>query len=157
MGEVVAMSARLTLAAAFVLSAGAKITRPAAFTAGLAAFGVPAPRTVAYVLPPLEAGLAALLVALPARSWPAFLAVAFLALLTGAVVANLAAGRRVPCPCFDPQGGRPVSTATVARNGALLALAILGTGSAEGADAVPTLALSAVTVTVTLLALRRFG
>lgn len=157
MEAVVSLTARLTLAAAFAYSAGTKVTRPTAFTAGLAAFGVPAPRVVAHVVPPVEAGLAVALVALPGQAWPAFLAVAFLALLTGAVVANLVAGRAVPCPCFDPHGGRPVSTATLARNGALLALAILGTGPTGGAAAVPTAILSAVAVTATLLALRRFG
>ncbi|HLF41414.1 MAG TPA: MauE/DoxX family redox-associated membrane protein, partial [Acidimicrobiia bacterium] len=93
----------------------------------------------------------------PGRSWPSFLAVAFLVLLTGAVIANLAAGRAVPCPCFDPRSRRPVSAATVARNGVLIALGILGTGSTAGADLLATLVLSAVTVTVTQVGLRRFG
>lgn len=156
-GEVLALAARLCVAAAFAVSAAAKITRPTAFAGGLAAFGVPAPGAVARLLPPFEAALAVVLVAVPGAAWPAFLAVAVLALLTGAVVANLAAGRAVPCPCFDADSDRPVSTATVVRNGALLALAVVGTGSTAGADPGATVAVAAVPVAVTVFALRRFG
>ena len=157
MPAVVALAARFAVAAAFALSAAAKITRPTAFAGGLAAFGVPAPATVARLLPPFEAALALLLVALPGQSWPAFVAVGFLALLTGAVVANLLAGRAVPCPCFDPEGDRPISVATVVRNGVLLALAILATGPTAGAEPAPAAAAAVLSVAATLFALRRFG
>jgi hypothetical protein len=153
----VALVARLTLAAAFALSAGTKLARPAAFMRSLAGFGVPAPGLVARLLPPVEGGLAVALVALPHRSWPAFAAIAVLALFTGAVAANLAGGREIPCPCFAAVGGRPVSAATVVRNGLLLALAVLATGPADGASAGPALLATAVSVPVTLAALRRFG
>jgi hypothetical protein len=152
-----ALVARLTLASAFALSAGTKLARSAAFTASLSEFGVPAARLVARLLPPVEGGLAVALVALPRQSWPAFAAIAVLALFTGAVVANLAGGRETPCPCFAAAGGRPVSAATVLRNGLLLALAVLATGSADGASAGPTLVLAAVSAPATLVALRRFG
>ena len=152
-----ALVARLTLAAAFALSAGAKLARPAAFVASLGEFGVPAPGLWARLLPPLEGGLAVTLVALPHQSWPAFAAIGVLAVFTGAVVANLAGGRQTPCPCFAAAGGRPLSTATVVRNGLLLALAVLAAGPVDGASAVPALLATAVTVPATLGALRRFG
>jgi hypothetical protein len=50
-----------------------------------------------------------------------------------------------------------VSTATVARNGFLVALAVLGTGSTAGASGPATFVGSALLVAVTLVALRRFG
>src|SRR5439155_26214389 len=70
-----------------------------------------------------------------------------------------AGGHPVPCPCFGPPpaGARPVSAATVARNGALGALAVLGSGSTAGAPAGATALAAAVTVSATLAALRRFG
>jgi hypothetical protein len=50
-----------------------------------------------------------------------------------------------------------VSAATVARNGFLVALAVLGTGSTDGASVGAALAGAAVTAPATLIALRRFG
>jgi Methylamine utilisation protein MauE len=152
-----ALVARLTLASAFALSAGTKLARRAAFTGSLAEFGVPAPGLVAWFLPPVEGGLAVALVVLPHQAWPAFASIAVLALFTGAVVANLAGGRETPCPCFAASGGRPVSAATVVRNGLLLAFAVLATGPVNGASAGPALVLTAVSVPATLTALRRFG
>jgi Methylamine utilisation protein MauE len=153
----VALVARLTLAAAFGLSAGAKLARPAAFLVSLGEFGVPAPGLWARLLPLLEGGLAVALVALPHQSWPAFAAIGMLAVFTGTVVANLAGGRDTPCPCFAAAGDRPLSTATVVRNGLLLALAVVAAGPVDGASAVPALLATAVTVPATLTALRRFG
>ena len=82
-----------------------------------------------------------------------------LAVFTAAVVANLTGGHPAPCPCFGPPsvGARPVSAATVARNGYLVALAVLATGSTAGASAGVTAVAAAVTVPATLVALRRFG
>ena len=158
-GATTALVARITLAAAFGVSAAVKLGHRAAFARGLEEFGVPASGGVASVLPPLEAGLALLLVTVRAEPWPAFLAIGVLALFTGAVVANLVGGHPVPCPCFGPPGAgaRPVSAATVARNGFLVALAVLGTGSTAGASGPATVVGSALLVAVTLAALRRFG
>src|SRR5258708_27900752 len=134
-GATTALVARITLAAAFGFSAAAKLGHGAAFVVGLEQFGVPAPGLIGSVLPPVEAGLALLLVTVRGEPWPAFLAIGVLALFTGAVVANLAGSHPAPCPCFGPPsaGARPVSAATVARNGFLVALAVLGTGSTAGA------------------------
>ena len=159
LGATVAVVARITLAAAFGLSAGAKLAHPDAFAAGLKGFGVPAPGLVARALPPVEAALAILLVAVPRDPWPAFLAIAVLGVFTGFVVANLVGGRPASCPCFGPPGAgaRPVSAATVARNGYLVALAVLGTGATAGASPGAAMAGAAVTVTATLVGLRRIG
>ena len=158
-GATVALTARLTLAGAFAYSAATKLAHQGAFAQGLADFGVPRSRLVARGLPPLEAGLAVLLIAMPGQAWPAFLAIAVLAVFTGAVVANLVGGSPKPCPCFGPPGddARPVSAATVARNGYLVALGVIGTGSTDGASVAGALAAAVVTVGATLLAVRRYG
>jgi hypothetical protein len=147
------------LAAAFAYSAATKIGRRAAFAQGLAEFGVPRSALVAPVLPVLEGGLAVVLVTVQGAAWPAFLAIAVLALFTGAVIANLAGGTPKPCPCFGPPGAeaRPVSAATVARNGYLVALAVIGTGSTDGASVAAALGASVVTAALTLMTLRRYG
>ena len=156
-GATVALVARLTLAAAFAFSAATKVTQRAAFAEGLDDFGVPASGVFSWALPLLEAGLAVTLVAVRGSAWPAFLAVAVLAVFTGAVVANLAGGRAAPCPCFGPPSAtaRPVSAATVARNGGLVALAVLGTGSTDGASLSAALVAVVVVVPVLLATLRR--
>jgi hypothetical protein len=111
------------------------------------------------MLPVIEAGLAVLLVVVRGAAWPAFLAIAVLAVFTGAVIVNLVSGAPKPCPCFGPPGAdaRPVSAATVARNGYLVALAVIGTASTDGASTGAALAPAVVTVTLTLVALRRYG
>jgi len=158
-GATTALVARITLAAAFGLSAALKLGSRAAFARGLEQFGVPASGVLAFVLPPVEAGLALLLVTVRGEPWPAFLAIGVLALFTGAVVANLAGSHPAPCPCFGPPsaGARPVSAATVARNGFLVALAVLGTGSTAGASGPATVVGAALLVAMTLVGLRRVG
>ena len=158
-GTTAALTARLTLAGAFAYSAATKVAHQGALARGLADFGVPRSRLVARGLPPLEAGVAVVLVAVPGRAWPAYLAMAVLAVFTGAVVASLAGGAPKPCPCFGPPGkdARPVSAATVARNGYLLALGVIGSGSTDGASTAGGLAAAVVTVAVTLVAVRRYG
>ena len=158
-GATVALVARLDVAAAFSYSAATKIAHRRDFAGALEDFGVPQSRVVAGALPPLEAAVAGLLVAVRGQAWPAFLAIAVLALFTAAVVANLAGGHPAPCPCFGPPSAsaRPVSAATIARNGVLVALAVVGTGSTSGASAAATLAAAAVTVPATLTALRHSG
>ena len=114
---------------------------------------------MAPVLPVLEGGLAVLLLVVQDSAWPAFLAIAVLALFTGAVIANLMGPAPKPCPCFGPPAAdaRPVSAATVARNGYLVALAVIGTGSTDGASVAAALGASVVTTALTLVALRRYG
>jgi hypothetical protein len=159
LGATTALVARITLAAAFGLSATTKLAQRPSFARGLENFGVPASTALSWALPPVEAGLAVLLVTVRDEAWPAYLAIAVLAVFTAAVVANLAGGDPAPCPCFGPPGAgaRPVSAATVARNGYLVALAVLGTGSTDGASATAAVGAAAVTVTATLLVLRRVG
>ncbi len=160
-GATIALVARITLAGAFALSAAAKLAGRRADARALQDFGVPpaAAKTLSWGLPPIEGAVAVLLLTVRGAAWPAFLAVALLAVFTAAVVANLAGGRPAPCPCFGPPAAdaRPVSAATVARNGYLVALAVLGTGSTAGASPAATALAAVVIVPATVAALRRFG
>lgn len=154
-----ALVARITLGAAFASSAGAKLANRTAFAEALADFGVPQVRVVAPALPVVEGGLAILLVLVRQAAWPAYLAIAVLVVFTGTVVANLMSGEPKPCPCFGPPraDAAPVSAATVARNGYLVGLAVIGTGSTDGASWAGALGVAAVSTTLTLVGLRRYG
>ncbi len=151
----VALVARVDLAAAFALSAGAKLADLPATGAALAAFGAPAPAVMARVLPGIEAGLAAALLAFPDHPAPGVAALVTVAVFTVAVARRLAQGRAVPCPCFGARDSRPVSGATLVRNLALLALAALATLPAGDASPLPAVAALAVTLPVIAVALRR--
>jgi hypothetical protein len=159
LGATVALVARITLAATFGLSAVTKLARRPEFARALQDFGLPRSDTLSGTVPLVEGGLALALVLVTGEAWPAFLAIGVLAVFTGAVIANLMGDRPAPCPCFGPPtaGARPVSAATVARNGYLVALAVLGTASTEGASVGAAMAAAAITAPVTLLAMRRFG
>jgi hypothetical protein len=158
-GATIALVARITLAAAFALSAAGKLAHRKAFAEALEDFGVPRSHAVAPALPLIEAALAGLLLTVRDQPWPAFAAIGVLALFTGAVVANLLGERPAPCPCFGPPsaGARPVSAATVARNGYLVGLAVLATGPTAGASVGAVAGAALVTVSATLVGLRRYG
>jgi Methylamine utilisation protein MauE len=141
------LAARIVVAAAFVVAAIQKLRALPSMRAQLEGFGVPGPLVGASVavLPVAELVTAAALIARPRSSVPAFVAVGLLALFTGAVIGNLSRGRRPPCPCFGAAGSdEPISARTVVRNGWLLALAVVATGSIDGADPIPVLALTAL-------------
>lgn len=159
LGATIALVARVTLAATFGLSAATKVADRRGFARALRDFGLPRSDVLSWVLPTVEGGLGAALVLVQNSAWPAFLSIAVLAAFTGAVMANLMGERPAPCPCFGPPtaGAQPVSAMTVARNGFLVALAVLGTGSTGGASVEAALAVAAPTVAATLIALRRFG
>jgi hypothetical protein len=151
----VALVARVDLAAAFALSAGAKLADLPATAAGLAAFGAPSPHLAARVLPALEAALAVALLAFADRPEPAHAALVMVAVFTWFVARRLMQGRAVPCPCFGGHGDRPVSVLTLVRNGLLLALCVVAGLPSEGAAMASALLAAAVTVPLVAVALRR--
>jgi methylamine utilization protein MauE len=72
---------------------------------------------------------------LTARPWsahPALAAVVLFTVFTVVVVRDLLGGSRQPCRCFGEFSDRPVSTATLVRNGWLVALAIVAAGTRPG-------------------------
>jgi Methylamine utilisation protein MauE len=147
-----ALAARIVVAAAFVVAAVQKLRALPAMRAQLEGFGVPGPLVGASVavLPAAELVTAVALLALPRSPIPPFVAVGLLAVFTGAVIGNLSRGRRPPCPCFGAGASdAPISARTVVRNGWLLALAVVATGSIDGADPLPVVALTALLGAVT--------
>jgi hypothetical protein len=95
----------------------------------MVAFGVPRrfARAAAFAVPVGELALAVSLLVFWSSSWPAWVAVALLAVFTVLVVR--AAVRHVPCPCFGAGNEGPAGAMSVVRNGVLLALAVLATAS----------------------------
>jgi uncharacterized membrane protein YphA (DoxX/SURF4 family) len=134
-----ALAARLVVAAAFLVSGVQKLRAGRALRPQLAAFGVPpaAAPAAAIVLPLLELAIGLALLVFVRSAVPAWIALGVLAVFTGAVAANLARGRHVPCPCFGSTASE-VSGATLVRNAWLVGLAVVGTANTSGATLVAT-------------------
>lgn len=136
-GGSLALAARLVLAAALLWAASAKVRAGRALPAQVRAFGVPRVLSlpVAVLLPVAEAGVGVALVVCARSSWPGWVAAGLLGGFTALVLVTLPRG--VPCPCFGAPGSSaaPTGARTVVRNIVLLALAVLATGSIDGARA----------------------
>jgi peroxiredoxin len=135
------LGARLVLAAVFAVAGVAKLLdRPGAREA-LAGFGLSArlatPLSVA--LPVVELSVAAALVPRAFAWWAALGALGLLLAFTAVIARSLARGERPPCRCFGQLRAATVGWRTLARNGALAALAafVIGAGwSDPGGSAV---------------------
>lgn len=87
-------------------------------------FGSPAP--LARVLPAVEIGLGALLVAGLGLPWTAWAALVLLTGFTAAIAVRLARHDPVPCACFGSAAtAAPVSGRAIVRNLTLIGLAAL--------------------------------
>ncbi|MGI9615637.1 MAG: MauE/DoxX family redox-associated membrane protein, partial [Acidimicrobiales bacterium] len=98
-----------------------KAISPSATSSELAALGAPFPAVAARILPVAELMIVGLLIARP----PLGAAAAAVALLvfTGFIIRAIRAGMSVSCGCLGSLSNEPVSAATVARNGVLIAMA----------------------------------
>lgn len=89
----------------------------------------------AYVLIAAEAAAGTLLLPIATRAYGGGLALAFISVVTAAVVINLLRGRRaIDCGCGSPGSGQQLSWALVARNAVLVVaawLALIEEGSRE--------------------------
>ncbi len=127
----VAVAARVALVAVFAVSGVLKLRDgSAALRSALEGFGVPegAARRLWWALPATEVGLAVALAATlrsPAAAWAAL---GLLSVFTLAVVSALLGEARPACPCFGARSEEPISGLTLARNGVLLAVAVVATG-----------------------------
>lgn len=113
------------IALAFLAGAASKAMSPASFRATIAAFGVRHLSAVlARALPILE-GTAAVGLMLPlSRGASGAVLITLLLVYSGAVLASLLRGDRVPCNCFGSLSDGQISEWTLARN------AVLGVGLA---------------------------
>jgi len=119
----VAWVAPVALAVAFAAAGGAKLADRPATVEGFRALGVPAPALLAVAIPVAEVLAAVLLVAAPAVG--AAVAVVLLVAFTGLLAVRVAQGSTAACRCFGGVRVRPVSWRDLARNTALLALAVV--------------------------------
>jgi methylamine dehydrogenase accessory protein MauD len=114
--------ARLVLAAAFAVAAVAKLVDRDGTRRMLTAFG--APEGAWLALPAVELVVAAGLVPAASAQWAGIAAAVLLVVFSAAIVRALLRGERPDCRCFGAVGARPVGGWTLARNGALLLLAL---------------------------------
>jgi uncharacterized membrane protein YphA (DoxX/SURF4 family) len=118
----VAAVAAIILGLAFLVAGVSKLAAGRRWPAMAAEMGVPA--RVAIAVPWLELALGGTLVARLAMPVPAVAAIVVLAAFTVVIVRRLAAGDRPPCACFGAWSARPLGRGHVARNAALIALAV---------------------------------
>ena len=111
----VALAARIALAVTLATAAVAKLVA-----------------RDAVVVPVIEAVLAVALVVWPWSWRPAVLVIGLIAAFTVRVLLDLQRAVRPPCRCFGALSDRPVSGASVVRNGWLLALGIVALGARSG-------------------------
>lgn len=124
-GQVMALARMLAaaLAIVFVLAAVTKLRRPQATASELAELGLVWPAGLARVVPAIEVALAVALVLIPA--WGGIGSFAALAAFTTVLIGVIRSGRVVSCSCFGGLSSRPVSPATLGRNGVLMVSAAL--------------------------------
>jgi hypothetical protein len=154
----VALGARLVVAAALIAAGIMKLRARRSLRTEVAAFGVPGIVTpvVAAGLPFIELASGTALLVFVRSAVPVWVALAILALFTGAVAANLATGRHVPCPCFGTSAA-VITSGTLVRNAWLVALAVVATGSVAGASLGATVAWTVALGLATVVVLRLFG
>lgn len=80
-------------------------------------------RGLATVVPPLEIGLGALLVAQIARGAVAIVAAVVLVVFTGLILIRITEGHRPPCACFGAWSATPLGAVHIVRNLALIVIA----------------------------------
>ena len=146
-GPALALGCRIVLAVVLVAAAVAKIANRRALPAQLQAMGIAPPwlsASLAVTLPVGELAVATALVAAPHSSAPAAVAIAMLLAFT--IVLLVTVRRAVPCPCFGVVRSTRAGSVpgAVMRNGYLIALAVLSTGSVGGARTGATLLVAAI-------------
>lgn len=119
MGVVASVVVGITLLVAGVMKVAARDRWPAE------AVAMGTPRYVVPVVPWLEIGLGASMATVVAREVTGVLAAMLFAAFTVLIVVNLARGRRPACACFGALTARPLGWVHVARNLALVTLALI--------------------------------
>jgi protein-disulfide isomerase len=142
----VALIARIVLAAVFASAGIAKARRPAATAETAQALGVPRPlgRPLGVLLPGVELALAVWLVSGRGARSAAVAAALVLIAFSLVLLRALRAGRRPACNCFGATSTEPIGPGTLARNGALVLVAALGATSTASVaiDWTPALAVA---------------
>ena len=117
--------ARLLLAAVFILAGAAKLLDLKGSRQAITDFGVPSSLAspLGILLPLSELAVAATLIPTATAWWGAIGALALLLVFVLGISINLARGRNPDCHCFGQLHSAPAGWKTLARNGALAAVA----------------------------------
>ena len=123
--NIAALIARLLLALVFVVAGSAKLADRKGSRRALVDFGLPAALAgpLGILLPLAELAVAAALIPAATAPWGALGALALLLLFIAGIGFNLARGREPDCHCFGQLHSAPAGWKTLARNGALAAVA----------------------------------
>ena len=159
LGPALALGCRIVLAAVLAVAAIAKIADRRALPAQLLAMGIKRPwdARLAFALPAAEIAVAIARVAAPHSDLPALAAVVLLTAFTVFLVISIR--RAVPCPCFGAvrAGSGDAGAAAILRNGFLIGLAVIATGSISGARPAGTLAVAVVGAALAAVAVTRLA
>src|SRR4051812_25156461 len=117
--------ARLVLAGVFALAGVAKLSDLKGSRQAIIDFGVPPAMAapLGLLLPLAELSVAATLLPASTAWWGALGALALLSVFVVGITYNLARGRKPDCHCFGQLHSAPAGWKTLARNGALAAVA----------------------------------
>jgi len=123
--DTILVTARLLLAFVFLVAGAAKLTDREGSRRAVEDFGVPATLAtpLGTLLPLLELTVAVTLIPASAALWGASGALALLVLFVIGIGVNLARGRNPQCHCFGQLHSAPAGWYTLARTGALAAVA----------------------------------
>lgn len=114
--------AAIVVGVAFVVAGGSKLADRESWPAQ--ARGLGAPSWTIPLVPWVELGIGSLLIVQLLRTPMAVAAALLLGVFTVLIVRKLAAGQHPPCACFGAWSAKPIGWGHVARNAALLGLAI---------------------------------
>ncbi|MEM9514852.1 MAG: MauE/DoxX family redox-associated membrane protein [Actinomycetota bacterium] len=121
--DVLAVVASTVLGVVFIVAGASKIATRERWVRQSAALGVPAP--IAVVVPWLELVLGAALLVRIAPVAASVVAIAVLIAFTAMIAWQLRRPERPPCACFGSWSTKPLSARDVARNVALIVVALL--------------------------------
>src|SRR5215217_8757325 len=123
--ETTLLLARLLLFLVFVVAALAKLADRKGSKEAIIDFGLPSSLagSLGLLLPLAEVAVAIALIPASTALWGAVGALALLLLFVVGIGVNLARGRKPDCHCFGQLHSAPAGWSTLARNGALAALA----------------------------------
>ncbi len=121
--EIVATVASLIVGAAFVVAGASKLAARDTWPSQAKELG--APDWTVPIVPWVELVVGALLVVQVARPVMAIIAIGLLVVFTAMIAVQLRQGRHPPCACFGAWSAKPIGGGHVARNLALIALAVV--------------------------------
>ena len=121
--SIAAALAAVIVGAAFVVAGASKLAARDGWPEQ--ARGLGAPSWTIPIVPWFELVVGALLVVQVARSFMAFVAIGLLTVFTVMIAVNLRQGRRPPCACFGAWSAKPIGGGHIARNLALIAVAVV--------------------------------